>query len=660
MEGLKKTIILIVLALAISQAFFTSISVFRFVDNFRGGTHITTTGKASGIVSFCINTPPTINLSDCSPNATQGISYDCSLNASDLEYVNFVYSATFDEVYRPFNISNSSLFNMTSDGYIYFLPANQDVGNYTIIFRTNDGMGCSNSGSATLFELEVINVNDPPVFGSIIPQQAYKARETLHAFFLNNYFSDPDLDPLTYSVSGNSLITITILNSSEVLISADECNITEVVIFSAFDPYNETNSSNAVVIKCEENQEEVPGGIGSGGSSGGGGGGMSRPCISEYECFDVRICRKNNTKLQMCVDIKGCNDEHYISVPCKYEERGYCNESWKCSGWGLCLPNGTQYRNCTDDKKCDTVDFRPLISRSCEYIGNCDDGISNCHDGACEENIDCGGPCSPCKSIEVPYPFTEERGIGVYILTGLILLLLTAILVYHYFKKEINEALAKAGWLVGRKKKKQFLISKDDKKKLLVGLAELDKKIGQQELPETASKYSELERYYLLKAVDDKSLDPDFDQQKLQKAIDGKKRRIVPLIRKIFISMFSNTQRVLVTKEMMTYTNIHLLIEGLRNITLQTSESEPEDSARETVEFKVPDKAQDAERLLISIINAYIALQFVEVEVAKKKYLSLIADYEKLGLNEQEAVFEHLGELYNNISYVNSWASPKQ
>ncbi len=28
----------------------------------------------------------------------------------------------------------------------------------------------------------------------------------------------------------------------------------------------------------------------------------------------------------------------------------------------------------------------------------CYDGLKNCHDGACEEDVDCGGPCEPCPS----------------------------------------------------------------------------------------------------------------------------------------------------------------------------------------------------------------------------------------------------------------------
>jgi len=45
------------------------------------------------------------------------------------------------------------------------------------------------------------------------------------------------------------------------------------------------------------------------------------------------------------------------------------------------------------------------------------------------------------------------------------------------------------------------------------------------------------------------------------------------------------------------------------------------------------------------------------VEVAKKKYLELLPEYESLGLKEQEAVFSDLSRLYHMISYVNSWVS---
>ncbi|RLI91737.1 MAG: hypothetical protein DRO89_03405, partial [Candidatus Altiarchaeales archaeon] len=42
---------------------------------------------------------------------------------------------------------------------------------------------------------------------------------------------------------------------------------------------------------------------------------------------------------------------------------------------------------------------------------SCFDGIQNCHDGACEEGIDCGGPCKPCPSCTDGIQNQGEEGI---------------------------------------------------------------------------------------------------------------------------------------------------------------------------------------------------------------------------------------------------------
>jgi len=42
---------------------------------------------------------------------------------------------------------------------------------------------------------------------------------------------------------------------------------------------------------------------------------------------------------------------------------------------------------------------------------SCFDGIQNCHDGACEEGVDCGGPCPPCPSCSDGIQNQGEEGI---------------------------------------------------------------------------------------------------------------------------------------------------------------------------------------------------------------------------------------------------------
>ncbi len=653
MKSLNKTLILLVLGIIISNAFFLVINTYETINAYKA--MLTGTGKAAGIISFCINSQPSINISGCSTNATQDAYYECWLNTSDPDYTSLTYFSLFAAISRAFSNSTNEFFTVTQSGFVSFTPVNDDVGNYTIQFTVNDGVGCVNSEDSEYLYLTVLNVNDPPYLAGHIPDQSMSEGETVHAFLLDNYFDDPDMDPLNYSfVTTSSAFTITIdPATSGVDITNVECPATAYAMFVATDPYNETNTSNLVTLTCTIENETEPGGGGTGGG-GGGGGGSLEPCKPEYECYDYFKCRRNNTKVQKCVDIHGCEKDIFLTVPCNYIEEVLCNESWNCSEWSPCLPNGTQYRICEDMSKCGTVLLKPLISKECTYIGTCSDSLKNCHDGGCEGGIDCGGPCPPCKSIEVPYPFEEEKSIFIYIITGIILLLLTAILLYHYFHKEINAAVAKAGWIISRRKKKQLLLPVEDKRKLLAGIKELEAKLEAKEMYEVLNEYTELLRYYMVKVVG-KGLIPEFNAGELKIALDKNKGRIREALRKIFVSMFAHYLKVEGDKSLITKTNVVLMLEELRNISLQTSKVEEEDLVREEKEHKTPEKAGGAEKIIIHISNAYIALEYLELEIAKKKYLDMLGEYENLKIKEQEAVYESLARLYHNISYVNSW-----
>ncbi|MFH0869859.1 MAG: hypothetical protein V1866_02275 [archaeon] len=654
MESFGKTLIVVVLTMVLAQSFMLVLNTYRTVDYYK--EHFEPTGQASGIVGLCINERPSLNISDCNPSATQDVYYDCWLGGNDTETANssLIFGSYFVYQNRSFNRMNGTFFNASENGHVNFTPTNNEVGNYSIMFSVMDDSGCSNHAMDDLFNLTILNVNDAPYPTRNISSITFSNAGESRSFYLNDYFADPDLDPLTYSyIASSSAFTITISNSSEVIISNSVCNISDVVIFVARDPSNATNTSNAVSIRCISSPTQAPGSSGAG-SGGGGGGGVTRLCKPEYECFDYHMCTPNGTKIQRCVDTHGCEKDVFLTVPCKYERQLFCNESWNCSGWNQCSVNGTQYRNCTDDNTCGTKKNIPLLVQKCEYIGSCSDSIKNCHNGSCEEGIDCGGPCSSCKNIEVPYAFKEEQGIGMYILTGIILLLLTAILLYHYFRKEVNAALARAGWWLSGRKKKQILLQPEDKKKLLAELNNLEKRFNEMELFEALNKYSGLLRFYLLKVCDGALL-PEFEKADLAAALEKKKRRICKLLRKIFLSMFSRFDDIIKNEALITKTNIKLLMEELRNLTLQTSVVEPADYAREIKEFAVPDKADETEKTRITIINIYIALEFLEVDAAKKKYLEMTSDYEKLLFHDQELVFGDIARLYDNISYVNSW-----
>ena len=659
MREMGKKILVIVLVLATAYSFALSAWTFKAVSELRSEPAVFTGRVQSGQITMCINNPPSINTSACNATVLEDTPYSCRMNASDADSgnQNFSFSVLPLTVNKTYNSSSSDLpFTVTGDGNISFTPTNWDVGYYEIEYTLSDDSGCSNGNVMTTNNLTVINVNDAPYLTSNLPAISLFEGETVFAFFLSSHFTDDEGDALTYVSSGNSDIVITIASNSQVIIRADTCDVQEAVIFTAIDPYNATGDSNTVTITCTSpNSGNSEGGSGSG--SGGGGGGSVPLCKAEFECYQYHMCNISNQKLMNCIDKNGCENEEFVTVPCEYKAPVFCNETWSCTDWGQCLPNSTQYRVCGDQNSCGTNATKPLEAQKCEYIGTCTDGIKNCHDGSCEEGIDCGGTCNTCKSVEVPYPFEEEKGIGVYVITGVILLLLMSLLVYHYFRKEINSVFAKVSWYLTKKSRKQYLLSKEDQKKLMAELADAEKKLSKADRKEdifnVINSYSESLRYYLSKVLD---FGQEFDQEQLKEQLEKKKAKVIPILRKIFASMFDDYTAVSTDAGLVQSYKAKMLIEELRNMVLQTSPVSQGEYPREVQEIKPKEQDNFRDRMTIKLTNAYVTLQFVEIETAKKKYLEVIADYEKMSEKEQELTYQDIIRLYSNITYMNAWA----
>ncbi len=166
----------------------------------------------------------------------------------------------------------------------------------------------------------------------------------------------------------------------------------------------------------------------------------------------------------------------------------FCEEKWGCEEWNQCenilkgivsdeitkdyellikekceLFNyvgnscGFQKRNCSDANRCRTEGSKPGIIRECYYTENpeCSDGIKNCHNGACEVLIDCGGPCVPCLTCSdgiqnqgeekidcggpckpcIELPFTEKLFKSIISFSLILFLGIIIILIYKQIKK---------------------------------------------------------------------------------------------------------------------------------------------------------------------------------------------------------------------------------
>lgn len=114
------------------------------------------------------------------------------------------------------------------DGSFAYSPASEFEGVDSFTYRTVDTGGLTSNATVTVNVLseEALN-NEPPALTQVITQESIEEDEILR-LNLNNLFSDPEGDALSYFVSGASFVSVTdnILTISPGIGDADTYNIT--------------------------------------------------------------------------------------------------------------------------------------------------------------------------------------------------------------------------------------------------------------------------------------------------------------------------------------------------------------------------------------------------------------------------------------------------
>jgi hypothetical protein len=130
---------LIIVFLLISVFFFN----YRIYENIQNeNSVIRIQGSAVGIVRVCINTPPSIGNS-CPAYANVSYGYYCNINATDADGHNISY------------YDNSSLYNITSNGTISFVPLQSQIGTEISKVIADDNTLCSNSNATAAINITV-------------------------------------------------------------------------------------------------------------------------------------------------------------------------------------------------------------------------------------------------------------------------------------------------------------------------------------------------------------------------------------------------------------------------------------------------------------------------------------------------------------------------
>lgn len=311
-----------------------------------------------------------------------------------------------------------SLFTINSTGVMNFTANQSHNGTYRIwIYGTDNGLtnphpnmtdycgqNSSNKTSAVNFSLTVTDENRPPYITSFYPNNTNNSNLTIYegqSLYFNVTMKDPDGTPLDsywyfddilvryesgfdngsfselyytfgYNTEGNRTMRV---------------NVTDGNLTYSYDSV----VWNLTIIDVPPPPGPTP-------PAGGGGGGGAPPCTEKWGCSSWTECK--NTKDALEINI--LSEKEYLSV-----QNGCENNSWNE------IYCGYQIRGCNDVNECNTTKSKPNEMQACYYTENpdCEDGIKNCHDGACEILIDCGGPCKPCPTCSDEIQNQGEEGI---------------------------------------------------------------------------------------------------------------------------------------------------------------------------------------------------------------------------------------------------------
>ena len=238
-------------------------------------------------------------------------------------WMNYSENLTYPELMSLELVNNSWLYT--------FSRSFPHPGNYSYYVMCNASLlkGLSNiTRNATAY---VTNRN--PRLLHTMPAESWNMNTILIGRDIDDYFTDPDDDPLVFNVTFVPQITIIINSSNHIIKYNPAFNFEGVRIarFTAFDPLGASAESNLVFLYVLYVPPVAPSPPG---PSGGGG----------------------------------------LSVA--------CDPFWDCTDWSICMPNGIQIRSCSDLSECGTNKSRPAESQKCLFTSSCSDNIKNCHDGS--------------------------------------------------------------------------------------------------------------------------------------------------------------------------------------------------------------------------------------------------------------------------------------
>ncbi len=673
-----KFVELAVIILSISVIITSFLSVV-IVEHFPS-SQLPTAKASESHIYLCVNNPPNITNVSCPPSFNQTTRVvdnriSCRFNFSDED--GNPYSV------ESIDLSENGLWvTLLSNGTLHINASQDGVGSHVLEINVTDESGCPNSETLHNYTFTVFDINDPPEYILDLPASEVTQGRSISPYSLYDYFDDPDGDSLNFSVLGANAVSVDITQSSGAVVYTGVSCSTDYLIFTATDPGNLSDDSGLVTVKvnCPQSTNDDSSGGGSGGGSS-----AAYSCTSKWDCKDWSTCDINGTQFKICIDLNGCEKSYtkhfyrnctYIPTCSDGVQNG--DETGVDCG-GSCPLCGTCYDGIQNNDE-EGVDCGGLYCEACHNCSDgifnweeegldcggpfctpcpsCMDGMKNCHyiqldngtwEEQCETGVDCGGPCSPCTINEIPGVIAERKSLlGTILLTTLSLFVVFGI-AYKFFYKQFKQVLARLGWYLTRKRRKEILLKSQDKQELLSSLAKWEKKFPKRskDLLILLDELSSIIRSYYSKAF---NLLFEFSPEDLSKSLDQLGHESLKLI---LMNFFTETSAYEQGKKHLSRLQQKVLAQELRELIFSTSVTDKDDLGHVVDELKLSGSL--FEQFHITAYNLFLAVEFESVNAAKEHYYSLVGIYSKLSEKDKVLAYPTLQRAYQIIKYLLSW-----
>lgn len=550
---------------------------------------------AAGVASICINRPLLIQI-DC-PEA-----FNQSTRLEDwtqqCSFINLTHPFGVEVYLDQGKLPRGIISTFDNETLTLNITGNQTgVGNNTIELEIRDLSSCPIIQHFNL-TFELLDINDPPELITEFPSLEIPQGTTLSAFFLDNYFWDPDGDPLTYSftVTGAYIINLN-QNTGEVRITNPENQCASgTLYFTATDPGNLSEDSNMITLDA--------------------------------------LCPTQQSTAQQ----SGAG----AAAPS-------CQPKWQCRNWSECLQNGSRYRDCYDMNACNIDRLNRRFWDECEYQ-EFQEEEQIIQPPLTEEVDETLRPETPRPTP----PIQEDEPFLNYVLMSILALsILTAS--YLAFRKQIRSMYAKIMWYLTKKQRQEILLSKEQKEELLKEIQIHEIKLNttkdfKVDVKQTKNILKTFRKYFAYAL----NLDFEFTKQDTNQKV---KKLIHPDLKNAFKLSIPKLLASEKSTKILTEIYVRLIMQQLRYFVLATSNVEKKD-----FNFKVKEliaNKNNYQNTYIYLINAYSSLEFFNVDSSKINYIKILSEYEKLTDKEKTYLSNEIKQIYYNIKYVVSWTKKR-